>query len=48
MAPTGCWQINMKPVRHRRKEYEMKLARYEQRGVVNLNADEDGVDAENG
>ena len=37
----GCCQINSAPVRHRRKGYGMKLSRYEQEVVINLNADED-------
>ncbi len=33
------------PIRYRRKEYEIKLSRYEQEVVINLNADEDEATA---
>jgi hypothetical protein len=40
-ALEGCCQINLKLVWHRRKGYGMKLSRYKQEVVINLNADED-------
>jgi hypothetical protein len=40
-APAECCQINSELVQHRRKGYGMKLSRYEQEVVINLNADED-------